>query len=493
MCKRIIRGFIAALLLTGMLITLLPSCAENKQVQGAADTTAAAAAGTETVRDITSYLPQEDYQGHTFTIAARENNTHWPTLDVWAESENGEPINDAVFRRNLAIEELYNIKIKMLENSDKPALIRKIVSAGDDSVDTVLITMSECASVAAGYLVNLNKLPWLDITQKWWDTGTLADLEICGTLYGVMGDINITDNNATWAVLFNKRLAADYGLDDHYGLVSAGTWTIDKLHENCLAVTSDLNGDGAITPEDQWGAVNQYECVQALFAASGGKSVLKDKDGIPYLSMGDEKMAALLDVIVNFETDSAAQVKADDYVGKYPDVWVTVNIGTFNAGRALYYISPITSLAQLRDMEDELGILTLPKHDESQDRYYNTLQYNNATVYTVPTSVTDLDRTGMILEALAYQSVDTLTPAYYEITLKRKYTNDEESAAMLDLIFDTRIVDLGMMFDWSSITGVYGGLARANAKDFTTTYASKESSIRQAMEKTIAALTANAG
>lgn len=172
---------------------------------------------------------------------------------------------------------------------------------------------------------------------------------------------------------------------------------------------------------------------------------------------------------------------------------MTVNIGTFNEGRALYYISPITSLAQLRDMEDELGILSLPKHDESQDRYYNTLQYNNATVYTVPMSVTDLNRTGMILEALAYQSVDTLTPAYYEITLKRKYSNDEESSSMLDLIFDTRIVDLGMMFDWNSISGTYESLAKPNAKEFTTTFASKELGIRKAMEKTIAALPVNAG
>ena len=214
---------------------------------------------------------------------------------------------------------------------------------------------------------------------------------------------------------------------------------------------------------------------------------------MPYPAMGEAHMISLLDTILAFETDGDAQIKADDYYGKYDDVWSTVNIGTFNDGRALYYISPLTSLSQLREMEDELGILTLPKNSESQERYFNTLQYNNATVYTVPVSVSELDRTGMILEALAYESLDILTPAYYEITLKRKYTNDEDSAAMLDLIFSTRIVDLGMMFDWGSITGIYDGLAKPGAKEFTTVYASRESGILKAMEKTIDALLESAG
>ncbi len=490
--KKTIYCLIAVFLLQAVLF-VFPSCAENKQTPGTIETTAVVASTTEEVRDITDYLPETDFEGYTFTVAARENNTYWPTLDVQAESENGEPVNDAVFRRNSKIEEVYNLDIVMLENSDRTGLIRKCVKAGDDSIDTVLVTMSECASVASGNLINLYDLPWLDITQKWWDTDTLTELEIIGTLYGGMGDINITDNNATWAVFFNKRMAADYNLDDHYGQVAAGTWTIDKLHKNCLVVTKDLNGDGVMTPEDQWGAVNQHECVRALFAASGGYTVLKDEDGIPYLSMGEPKMISLLDVIIDFETDGNAQVKADDYYGKYDDVWSTVNIGSLRDGRALYYISPLTSLASLREMEDELGILTLPKNNESQEQYYNTLQYNNATVYTVPMSVIDLDRTGMILEALAYQSTGTLTPAYYEITLKRKYTNDEDSAAMLDLIFDTRIVDLGMMFDWGSITGIYDGLAKPNAKEITTVYASKESAIQKAMTKTIEALSENAG
>ena len=51
------------------------------------------------------------------------------------------------------------------------------------------------------------------------------------------------------------------------------------------------------------------------------------------------------------------------------------------------------------------------------------------------------DDTALILEALSYESQDTLTPAYYDICLTGKSTRDEESKDMLDIIFDSYIVD----------------------------------------------------
>jgi len=41
----------------------------------------------------------------------------------------------------------------------------------------------------------------------------------------------------------------------------------------------------------------------------------------------------------------------------------------------------------------------------------------------------------------------TLTPAYYDITLKGKSSRDEESSEMLDLLFNTRCYDFGWYFE----------------------------------------------
>lgn len=119
MIRRNILYCLTAVILLQAVLFVFPSCADNKQTPGTIETTAAAVSATEKVPDITDYLPETDFEGYTFTVAARENNTYWPTLDVWAEAENGEPVNDAVFRRNSKIEEIYNLDIVMLENSDR--------------------------------------------------------------------------------------------------------------------------------------------------------------------------------------------------------------------------------------------------------------------------------------------------------------------------------------------------------------------------------------
>ncbi len=50
------------------------------------------------------------------------------------------------------------------------------------------------------------------------------------------------------------------------------------------------------------------------------------------------------------------------------------------------------------------------------------------------------------MEELAYQGKKLLTPAYYDQTLIGQYTRDEESVDMLDIIFATRVYDVGIYY-----------------------------------------------
>ena len=60
---------------------------------------------------------------------------------------------------------------------------------------------------------------------------------------------------------------------------------------------------------------------------------------------------------------------------------------------------------------------------------------------SVPKTNSDLERTGIILEALARESSDTVIPAYYDVTLKNKLLRDDDSVKMLDIIFGNRKLD----------------------------------------------------
>ena len=61
----------------------------------------------------------------------------------------------------------------------------------------------------------------------------------------------------------------------------------------------------------------------------------------------------------------------------------------------------------------------------------------------IPKTVSDTEKISIIIEALAAESYRSVMPAFYEVSLKTKYSRDEESEAMLDYIRDGIIFDYG--------------------------------------------------
>ena len=68
-----------------------------------------------------------------------------------------------------------------------------------------------------------------------------------------------------------------------------------------------------------------------------------------------------------------------------------------------------------------------------------------------------------------------MTPAYYEVALKKKYTYDDESVKMLDMIVDSRVFDFGYAYGcWSGVAFMFQDLiGRDKSKDFASLYATK--------------------
>ncbi len=116
--------------------------------------------------------------------------------------------------------------------------------------------------------------------------------------------------------------------------------------------------------------------------------------------------------------------------------------------------------------------------DEAQGEYNNLISTGLVTTTSIPYNCKDTDMTGAVVEAMAYYSVDTLTPAYYDNALKGRYVRDEESGDMLDIIFATRVYDLGFIFDW----GGAGSLVTQQYRSKSTEFASAVESIKTKAE-----------
>lgn len=470
-------------MLAGMTLSSL-SCGETPDDNGSTSETTTTASTTAP-----STLEIKDFGGYTVKVLTRADTGTgtWFTVDVTSDELNGEAINDAVYMRNQKIEEDYNITIERIseEGTDHVNLVTQAVLSGDDTYDLVLSYLQNQASIASeGYVYDLNSLQSLDLTHPCWDVVGNSCLEVNGKSYFVMGDINITDNDATYSTLFNKEIAAAFpDMPDLYQLVKDGKWTLDKLKEFSIMVTDDVDGNGVMEwDKDRWGLISQYEVGVAMLLGSGQKTVEIGSDGLLSYNLNSEKIVNAFELIYNFFADQSYQLIADaPAYANVTDLWNTLARGGFKAGRALFYIGPTANVRLIRDMEDDFGILPVPKLTEDQDKYYSMLQAGNATAYSIPITAADPERTALILEALCEGSTDTLLPAYYDTTLVRKASRDNESADMLDLIFKNRIIDFSNAF--LSI-GINSFIINT-LKSATNTFASSEASQRGTFEDNI--------
>ena len=484
-----------ALMLT-MAVTFSASCGDTSEPMSGttADDTSALETTTDTTIAVPD-LPEADFDGATLNFLVRGESAE-PTNfshEIYAAEENGDTINDAVFRRNIAIQERYNVVITETADNDTVEAVRTSVLANDGAYDVVMVRPNRMVTLAAeGLLCDLWDFPYIDPTAEWWDQNTVEYLTVNDRLYFMNGDINIMDNNAIWACMFNKRLFDEYSLEYPYDAVKDGTWTLDKFIELARVGGKDLNGDGIMDETDQYGLITANENIYPLIVSGGETISGRASDGSIVIDPDLEAIHSLLDKIIALTSDDTVTLIAERYQNKgYTNVWSEVMRASFREGRGLMYISGILSTTYLRDMEDEFGIVPLPKADEQQAEYYTWMNLNNSSMLAIPVSNSRQDLTGIVVEALAAESVTTLTPAYFDITLSGKVARDEDSAAMLDIILGSVRFDFANLYDLAGINAIFYKGAQTGVNTFMSDYEAKRSALEIEFEKTMATFDAN--
>jgi len=481
-------------------LTLLVSCGSGEVGETELATTAPAVAEstelvteTELVR-IDPNLPEMDFGGYEFCVYSKgDDHPHWVAKDIVAEEENGDPINDAVYRRNSTIGERYNFSITEVRENNWVANINRTVSAGEDVYDLLMLHPNSVVNVLVEnrMLLDLHEIPHMDLGAPWYDQNANESLSIGGKLYATVGEISIMDNDATWVVLFNKKMAEEYDIHDLYSLVKNGGWTMDALYQLSTDVSGDLNGDGVMDEFDRWGVQNEPYNVMAFCQAAGEKIVDKDNQDMPYVSLGSDRFLSVFTKAMDLLTDTSVCMNYNDYVTKYAgtDAWTACMDPAFSEGRVLFNVTGLNRVTMFRSMDADFGILPMPKFEETMENYINPVQMWCSSSISVLKTASDIARTGLIIEALSAESMYTLTPAYYDVTLKTKLSRDEESADMLDLIFENRVFDIGAMYNWGNVYQLTLDLAAAKDYNFQSAYARNEKAIGVKIKKAIEAIT----
>ena len=109
-----------------------------------------------------------------------------------------------------------------------------------------------------------------------------------------------------------------------------------------------------------------------------------------------------------------------------------------------------------RDMSDDFGIVPMPKYDENQESYRTRIG-TSTSMFFIPKTTSNAGTVGAVCEALAYYGKENVVPTWYEIALKEKYTRDEDTKEMVDLIRSSASIAFDCVFsqNLSEATSTY--------------------------------------
>ena len=264
------KNLISALLLIIMMVTVISCAADNggSEITESASTEAASAEVIDESPEIV------DYDGHDFKIMWVENLDDRKLI---AAEMTGDIINDAVYIRNRAVEDKYNITVSQVLSDSTASLtasVAKNVQANDDFADIVMIQAHSLFPVAQqGYLHDWYQFDEVRLDKPWWDQRITKELEIKGKIYTIIGDYTTVDELGTMSVFYNKKLVEDHSLENLYDLVNDGKWTFDKLWEMGKSVVSDLNGDDVMDENDRYGIITEYSSLYYFYSGSGYRTI----------------------------------------------------------------------------------------------------------------------------------------------------------------------------------------------------------------------------
>ena len=407
------------------------------------------------------------FNGETFTFFTRDDLEHWKyEMDV--DEIMNDTLYDAIYYRNKTVEERLGIEITTVQQAGNYAnrttwndTLRTAVNTKTGDFDAAAIYLSQGSPLAIENMYyNVIGFDHINLDKPWWNQSIQEELTMFSTLYYLAGDIAVTETTETFTIMYNKNLYETYygstGVSI-YDVVDEGKWTIDYMYDLVAGVHEDNDGDGLINDGDLVGFTAYDPTKQDSFndgwIAACGISITTMVNGVPELSFYSDR------TIRAYETLQKLLVTC-------PGTLAMAGPQTtlFNNGLVLFARANLNSGAGLREMKDAYGMLPLPMLDENQEGGYATTVGNVASLVTILSSVPDERKAlvGATLELMAAEAYKQVTPAYFEIALKTKYSESPDDARMYDLILNSIRFSFGYCYSTESLKGGGNGLPVGN-------------------------------
>ena len=133
-------------------------------------------------------------------------------------------------------------------------------------------------------------------------------------------------------------------------------------------------------------------------------------------------------------------------------------------------------------------MLPIPKYEESQKEYTS---YGSASValLTIPVTQKDPSRAGVILDALTWESNNSVLPLLYDVRIAQKGLRNEESIEMFDIIRTQRGTEFARNTGiTTSFISQFSAMVRSGENTTASLAASNEATIKANLDAMLKAL-----
>ena len=310
----------------------------------------------------------------------------------------------------------------------------------------------------------------------------------------------------------NENKLADLGLDTPYQLVRDEKWTLDALSEYMKA-GANLNGGSTFawnsSAAAEYGLATWTTGVSAFITGCGESFIDRNESGEPILGCRDDRFFGVLQKLAGMCAKEGEFLLTS---GSGVDHYETI----FANRRALMLVAELKASSKYRDIDFTFGIVPMPKYDESQESYYR-YRWQDTPMLCIPVTNSDPASTGVIMDAMAYISYDSVLPVFYEntmaqkqlrdklnkwsfhakkawiyglfcvkTTLNQRFLRNDESIEMLSIIRDSRSFNTGRVYGWTEQLSLEVEAALKEGRtDLASLIEGKSSQIEQKIKETM--------
>jgi len=390
-----------------------------------------------------------DLEGETVTFVGHGNAAaeRFGLEGSFVDEPDGETVNDAMYESTENVKRRFNVEIECITASNmlSDSIVNQLM-AGDTDYDVLAGYAYYDFSLASnGYVLDINELDALgaggiiNTSKSYWAKNYIDAASYKDNTYWLVGDISIETLGCMYVTfvndaLYQKTCAEKYG--DIYTIVNNGEWTVDKLSEMSALCYNDNNGNDKYDDADTYGwATHWMHVVDGFTTGLGIEYTQKQADGTVTLTLSSNSHNIdLLQKLNTFKALSTSHQYAQEIAA----------IQAFTEDRVMFMLNTLRHAEiNLRDMESDYYILPAPKYNVEQENYRTGI-HDQCVIFGISYASEKVYASAVVLEALCAEHSRLVRPKYYDEALKYKYTRDDASADMIDIVRDSVYTDFAL-------------------------------------------------